>query len=143
MDISQWDELRSSIHEAFYDDLVKTSDCGAFDGGCLVVAKALQAVIGGEIVVLVRDDDTADHAAVASRGLIWDYDGPLTPSQFIERFNRQELSHLPWECSGYRPIRDGDLPRAFRDDALVLRLAAHFAQMLAGQNMPTPRSIER
>jgi hypothetical protein len=29
-----------------------------------VVARALQQVIGGDIVVIVRIDDTADHAAV-------------------------------------------------------------------------------
>ena len=137
MHIHQWLVIRAPIHETFYDILVSTAGCGAFDGGCLVVARALQRVIGGKLVVLTRADDTADHAAIEIDGKLWDYDGPLTPRHFINRFNRTEMRHTPFSCIGYRDIRDGDLPNAVRDDALETKLAAVFATALShGPNRP-------
>ncbi len=146
MNVREWKSHLKDIHEAFYDDLVGTADCGAFDGGCLTVARALQSVIGGDIVVLVRPDDTADHAVVLLDDKLWDYDGPLKPARFLERFNRTEMIGVPWRAHGFRPIREGDLPDAYVDDALIERLARLFAstlpeelQMQAEQLAPGPR----
>jgi hypothetical protein len=130
MNVREWQSLRRLVHEDFYDDLVETAGCGAFDGGCLVVAEALRKVIGGEIVVLVRDDGMADHAAVLFEGKLWDYYGPMFPGQFIARFNRAEAVHSPWICIGYRPIHVADLEGAYRDDDLADRLASKFRVML-------------
>lgn len=130
MDIKSWKACIRGIHDEFYVDLVGTAECGAFDGGCLVVAKALQAVIGGDIVVIVRRDDTADHAAVLKDGMLWDYDGPRKPQSFIDRFTRTELRGLPWKAVGFRPIRSLDLPYAYVDEALEERLAEIFARAL-------------
>lgn len=130
MNVREWQSLRRLVHEDFYDDLVETAGCGAFDGGCLVVAEALQKVIGGEIIVLVRDDRKADHAAVLFEGKLWDYYGPILPGQFIARFNRAEAVHSPWISIGFRPIHVGDLEGAYRDDALADRLASIFRVML-------------
>lgn len=140
MNVREWMALRRTIHDDFYDDLVETSGCGAFDGGCVVVAQALQRVIGGDVVVLVRADDQADHAAVLSDGKLWDYDGPLTPSKFIDRLNRTELSSTPWRCVGYRVLHENDLPEAYRDDVLEGRLADLFRRILPG--MMDETSIE-
>jgi hypothetical protein len=132
MNVREWKALRKLIHDDFYTDLVTTSECGAFDGGCLVVAQALQKIIGGDIVVIVREDDTADHAAVLRDGKLWDYAGPLPPIPFISRLNLTELRHLPWICTGYRPIESHDLKDAYRDDELAERLAEKFRLMLPG-----------
>ncbi len=132
MNVREWKKRRKQIHEDFYTDLVDTAGCGAFDGGCLVVAQALQKVIGGEIVVVVREDGTADHAAVLQDEKLWDYAGPLPPAPFISRLNLTELRYLPWICTGYRPIESFDLEDAYRDDDLAERLAEQFRRMLPG-----------
>jgi hypothetical protein len=142
MNIREWHRLRRLIHDQFYEDLVTAADCGAFDGGCLVVAQALHRVIGGQLVVLVRDTDIADHAAVWKDGKLWDYDGPMVPSLFIQRFNRTEARHTPWSAVGFRSIQAEDLPDAHREDALTSRLADLFRQMLPQSGHQIDRSIE-
>lgn len=130
MKLPEWRRRRRAIHEAFYDELVGTAGCGAFDGGCLVVAQALQRVIGGEIVVLTRPNGTADHAAVLRDGKLWDYAGPLAPQRFIDRFVRTEMRNMPVVCDGFRPFEDGDLEEAWQDEDLAERLSGIFAEML-------------
>jgi hypothetical protein len=132
MNVREWKRLRKQIHDDFYADLVTTAGCGAFDGGCLVVAQALQKVIGGDIVVIIREDGTADHAAVLQGERLWDYAGPLPPVPFISRLNLTELRHLTWICTGYRPIESYDLEDAYRDDDLAHRLSEKFGMMLSG-----------
>jgi hypothetical protein len=131
MNVREWQALRRLVHEDFYNDLITTADCGAFDGGCVVVAEALQRVIGGEIVVLVREDESADHAAVLCQGKLWDYNGPMLPRQFIARFNRAERANTV----GYRPIQDEDLREAYRDEELAARLVEKFRAMLEEKNV--------
>ncbi|MFX4226430.1 MAG: hypothetical protein ACFHHU_00645 [Porticoccaceae bacterium] len=118
-----WEVLVNQCHDTFYTDLVSTIGCGAFDGGCVVVAEALQMVLGGQVVVLIRSNDHADHAAVLINGLLVDYDGPLPPEAFIARFSNNERHTFP--ITGYRPIRETDLPNAPRDHLLKRRLSSH------------------
>jgi hypothetical protein len=140
MKVDEWEALLATINDEIYADLVTSADCGAFDGGCLVVAQALQKVIGGEIVVLIRDDDHADHAAVFHEGRLWDYAGPLLPEAFIDRFNSEEMSYTPWRTVGWRQVRDGDLKDAVRDDKLSDRLSAVFRRILSDNSDPAPPS---
>ena len=120
IDVRTWRRLRRRIHHALYDDMVGTVGCGPFDGGCVLFARALQAVVGGEVHVVVRPSGRADHAAVLHEGRLWDYDGPSSPARFLKRFNRAEQS----DCTSWRPYRDGDLPEAVADVALEARTAA-------------------
>jgi len=129
MILQEWKALRRSVHAEFYADLEDTAKCGAFDGGCLVVAEALHRNIGGDIVVLVNSENHAAHAAVLFDGKLWDYNGPMSPGQFIARFNREEVWSIAWHTVGYRPIQDGDLECAYRNEDLVDRLASKFKQM--------------
>lgn len=138
MDIAAWNDSIESIHEDFYEEIVLAADCGPFDGGCVVTAEALQRVIGGEIMVLIRPNDQADHAVVLKDDQLWDFDGPLPPVAFIQRFNATELSGMPFQCVGYRPIRAIDLHKAYRGDELVERLEALFRQALEPQLSPAP-----
>ncbi|GLH30382.1 hypothetical protein WSS15_30320 [Acetobacter pasteurianus] len=127
--ITDWEERISSIRDSVYGDLGTTVGCGPFDGGCLIVAGALQSVIGGDLVVLVRPNGFADHAAVLKDGLLWDFSGPLPPAKFISRFNKREHA----ECAGFRQINyDTDLieAREIADNSLQDRLADLFAEVL-------------
>lgn len=138
MDVAEWEGRIEAIHEQFYEQIVGTAECGPFDGGCVVTAQALQRVIGGEIVVLIRANDQADHAVVLKDDQLWDFDGPLPPDAFIQRFNATELSGMPFQCVSYRPIRDADLEKAYRGDELVEKLETLFRQALEPQNSPAP-----
>lgn len=123
-----------AAHDPVYEDLVETADCGAFDGGCVCVAQALQQVIGGEIAVLINTRNKADHAVVHVNGVLVDFDGPLPPSDLIERFSLNEGVAI----KGWRPMRKGDLPGAFRDDDLVDRMRAILQQAFDGEMQPEP-----
>jgi len=119
IDVATWRLCTKPILTLLYEDLVGTAECDPFDGGCLVVAQALQSVIGGDIAVLVRAGDLADHAAVYANSRLWDWDCPLPPHRFIRRFNRNERA----STIGWRMFRDDDLPEAYRDPALARRIA--------------------
>ena len=77
MDAALWSRLKAEIDNDFYRMILDAAGCGPFDGGCVVFARALQKVVGGEIFVLTRTDGRADHAAVLRNGVLIDYDGPL------------------------------------------------------------------
>lgn len=112
----------------FYSILVDGVGSGPFDGGCVVVAQAIQARHGGEIVVLIGQSrpDTkfvAQHAAVKLGDYLIDFDGPALIKDFVRRFERNELVHTGGQISDIRPIQDKDLPDAPRNTALAQKLA--------------------
>lgn len=110
-----------------YDLLANAIDSGPFDGGCVVFAQALQKLYGGEIVVLTGTStdgsaEQAQHAALLLNGDIIDADGPANPRAFAQRFQENELDHTGGKVTGYRPLRDGDLPDAPRDEQLATEI---------------------
>lgn len=127
MYIEDWERLRSTIDDEVLDVLFSASSCGPFDGCCLVVAQALREVIGGDLVVLVRaNNGSAEHAALLYDSRLWDFDGPLPPSEFIARFETNEMPGSGEKCGGYRTFEVADLPDAIRDPALVSVVADIF-----------------
>lgn len=126
MDIMTWNSRRELIYDAVYQILNDKIGCGRFDGGCLIIAHALQSVIGGAVVVLVDINDNADHAAVLSNGFLWDFDAPLKPDDFITRFNNLERR----SCVGYRSIQLGDLKDAPIDADCGEEMIKLFTDML-------------
>lgn len=103
---------------------------GPFDGGCLVCANALKAALGtGEVVVLTRATDHADHAAVRYDNLVWDLAGPLPEKMFLTRFNQTEQVNGHISCS-IRPLRENDLPDAVRNNDLEDKLTEVFKRLL-------------
>jgi hypothetical protein len=126
-----WAERRAAIEDDVYDILLTNAGCGPFDGGCLVVARALQQIIGGEIVVLERaETGAADHAAVFVDDMLWDFDGPMNYMNFIARYQRNELDFMMARCGGFRSIKPGDLEDAPRSDFLVDQLSNIFRTIL-------------
>lgn len=111
-----------------YDLLVNNIGSGPFDGGCVVMAQAIQIRHGGDIVVLVGQaqtgtKETAQHAAVKIDNKLVDFDGPASMTDFVRRFERNELAHAGGRITGIREIQPGDLPEAPRDPELAQRLA--------------------
>lgn len=114
-----WNEIRSVVDETVYDLLFERTGTGPFDGCCVVVAEAMRQVFGGEIVVFVRSDGVADHAALRLEGVIADFDGPVGEEMAVADYNEREYgSTVSW-----RPIRDDDLEDAFREADLCAKLA--------------------
>jgi hypothetical protein len=130
MNSDEWELLKEPIHDELYEDLHETIQCGPFDGGCVIVAQALQRVLGGELYGLVDANDMPGHAVVMHEGMLWDYDGPLSPSEFMERFIRLECPPGAWRPVSYRPMNGDELQDAFRDEALQDRIEARFRRML-------------
>lgn len=97
-------------------DVLDGESCGPFDGGCYLVAKALQEIHGGKIIVLVDDKDIAQHAAVLlPDGQVIDHDGARSPKEFIKEFEKNEMVKI----SGVREIMPSDLPEASKKIELV------------------------
>ena len=112
-----------------YGILINSAGSGPFDGGCVVMAQAIQMKHGGDIVVLVGHaqhdtNEVAQHAVVKIGNVLVDYDGAFEPREFVKRFERNELSHAGGHITGIRPIQDGDLPDAPRDEAAAKQIAA-------------------
>lgn len=111
-----------------YDLLVNNIGSGPFDGGCVVMAQAIQLRHGGDIVVLVGQaqadtKQTAQHAAVQIGNRLVDFDGAAPVADFVRRFERNELTHAGGRITSIRAIEPGDLPDAPRDPELAQRLA--------------------
>ena len=111
-------QIANPLKEDVYD-VLDSESCGPFDGGCLLVAKALQEIHDGKIIVLVDDKNIAQHAAVLlPNGKIADYDGVKEPKQFIKDFNKNELANIV----NIRKLESGDLEGASRNFDLVPEL---------------------
>jgi hypothetical protein len=130
MQRSLWRDLLQIHENKIYLTLVNGCHCGPWDGGCVAVALAIHRTIGGELCVLVREDDTADHAVVLKDGMLYDFSGPKRPRNFIETFNKLENRFGDFASVGYRPMKDGDLPDASRDESLVNELATLYRAMI-------------
>lgn len=124
MNLAEWQSLLETVGDEIYRLLFDATDCGPFDGGCVLFARSLQRAFGGDVVVLVREDGTADHAALHLDGMLLDFDGPLAPDAFIARFNATESARtVTW-----RPFYEGDLPDAPRNDVAEEGIAALLAR---------------
>ena len=93
----------------FWDELVNNSpvQSGPFDGGCLIVAKAIiRAIDGGELVRLIsrKRVTQTEHYGVMHKGVIYDFDGSAkTPDEWIKRFveNEQVYDRVLSFATGY------------------------------------------
>lgn len=133
-------KLGKEIKKAFRQDdvmgilLNSPLQSGPFDGGCLVVAKALCSLFPEfKLVVLVRRAEgktrILDHyAAMCPDGGLIDADGyASSPANFIKRFIKNE--HLKHAHTSYvvepgfpNLSPDIDYPRTVKDLVRVLRL---------------------
>jgi len=111
-----------------YKLMIDTIGSGPFDGGCVVMAQAIQARHGGNIVVLTGPSQhntkpVAQHAAVQLGDILIDFDGPASVQDFVKRFERNELANSGGKITGIRPMQNHDLPDAPRSPDLVDKLS--------------------
>lgn len=118
--------VSKNINEDIHD-ILQPLNCGPFDGGCVLVAQALQQIHGGRVVVLTDADDRAQHAAVLADGQLIDYDGAADPNQFVRRFEQNERVRI----QGIRAIRDTDLPDAPRNADLIPQIVQALSENFA------------
>jgi hypothetical protein len=81
--------------DAFWELLLEKSEAqsGPFDGGCLIIAKAIILVAGGSLVRVVSDVNggQTEHYGALVEGVIFDFDGPTNNSdEWLARFKRNE-----------------------------------------------------
>src|SRR5258708_29559381 len=79
---------------------IQSYECGWFDGGCYIFARAVQLWLGGRLAVLVRpellDEQAFDHVVVSLENpgfrqtLYIDADGVATRSALLERWRTRE-----------------------------------------------------
>lgn len=146
--------FRSFSHkEAVYQLMLDDIECGPFDGGCLVFAQALQRLHGGDVVVVEgrcfsgwaahREPQyngplQAQHAVLAlPDGTYMDASGKCTARTMLAR--TAQSSKYVASADAIRPIQEGDLKEAARDDTLV----AELAQLLADSPTPSAQPSSR
>ena len=110
------DDASDKVYELLLDNI----GAGPFDGGCVVVAQALQLIHGGELMALVRNDGTADHAVVQKGNTMYDFDGPGTQEEVVNRFEKNEGTRI----AEVRKLRMTDLPDAPRNSELAKQIAS-------------------
>ena len=106
-----------------YTLMLNSIGCGPFDGGCLIVAYALQVRLGGEICVLTRKDGSADHAVLRLGKLFFDADGMASEDEILQRFNENEQA----SCVG---IREYDCTRDLPDAARMPELTWELCRLI-------------
>jgi 8-oxo-dGTP pyrophosphatase MutT (NUDIX family) len=130
--------LSVQLQENIYN-VLEPYQCGPFDGGCVMVAQALQQIHGGRIVVLVDANNSAQHAAVAVNNQLIDYDGAADIKDFVSRFEQNERVNI----QGIRPIRKGDLPDAPRDAKLISRIVQALSENFADGKNPGRKGLSK
>ncbi len=114
------DKVDEDASDKVYELLLDNIGAGPFDGGCVVVAQALQLIHGGELMALVRNDGTADHAVVQKGNTMYDFDGPGTQEEVVSRFEKNEGTRI----AEVRKLRMTDLPDAPRNSKLAKQIAS-------------------
>lgn len=121
--------------------------CGPFDGGCMVYARALQKIYGGELYALVGRDAThpesepvVQHAVVKVGDKFLDAEGVSSEDELRNRWQRDELV----DVTALRPLEPGELSEAPDDPRLVDDLVAYLSRKQAAESKePDPRELAR
>lgn len=120
--------IRATIRDNAFYDILKPWGCGAFDGGCLIVATALYQLMGGSPIVTRRalydglHSANQQHAMVGWCGWLVDGDGLTRPASFVARWKRQELVRDPRLAC----VTAWNIPEAAYSQEAVKQVAALF-----------------
>ena len=108
----------------------ETKGCGWTDGGCWILAAAIQQRWGGELYCLTRTGFDAQHVVVRFGNVFIDQDGPASAMALIRRFER-------WECVGAKSLWlvpfstnvSGSTPRPRFRREIVAGISIHLSQI--------------
>jgi hypothetical protein len=115
----------------------KARHCGWSDGGCWILAAAIQQRWGGELYALSRTGSDTQHVVVRLGRVFIDQDGPASSIALIRRFERWEgfftgsLRLVPFSA-----IRKGDIPEPEKQVEIIAGICSHFPSPYP----PLPRS---
>lgn len=73
--------------------LLDVIDAGPYDGGCLIFAQALQMVLGGELIRIVRaKEPLTEHYGLLKDSVIYDADGEYSSAKdWLSYFIKAEV----------------------------------------------------
>lgn len=116
-------------NNVLYGMFLEATGAGPLDGGCLVMATALQAIKGGDLYSVVgktREQalPSANHVVLRVGNVYWDADGPSTEKALLRRWEKEEGLENPT----LRPFKDGDVPGTCRDKKLINSLVVYLKQ---------------
>jgi hypothetical protein len=118
-----WNSDRE-LRDRIYGKLLDATEAGPFDGGCVLMAQALQKFLGGELVALIGANGRAQHAAVKVGEIYHDYNGSGPAREFIDHFNRVERPDTDHWIVTIGALRGGSLPGAPRSKEVASDIAA-------------------
>ena len=116
---SSW-ELQNKI----YGMLIDAADSGPYDGGCVIMAQALQKIVGGNVVGLTSANGRVQHAVVKTGDTYHDYSGSGSLKAVMDHLNKLESLDPAHEVVAARPMRKDDLPGAPRNNKVASEIAA-------------------
>jgi hypothetical protein len=100
-------------------------DAGPLDGGCYVMAKALQNVLGGKLYSLTSERQQAEHIVLKlDDGTYWDGDGNSSEKTLINRWKRVE----GFKEVQLRPFESKDCPESPRNKKLIDMITKHLQE---------------
>ena len=143
------DAFLGGNQDAIYDLLIQATNCGPFDGACVLFAQALQIKYGGEIHVLLvagadsNHTDKADHAFLKLNDIYVDGCGAGSYARLLRNFNEAGFGYR--KITGHRAICSDDLPDSPRDTIVANRIADLLPETLpclrnANQDIPSRTS---
>jgi hypothetical protein len=118
--------------------------CGWSDGGCWILAAAIQQSWGGELYALSRTGSDVQHAAVRFEKVLIDQDGPASAKLFIRRFERWEgflagsLQLVPFSQTMNRNI-----PRPEKQREIIAGIFSHIPSLCLPDVEPFSRLSNR
>ena len=105
-------------------DIIDITGCGPYDGGCLILATAMQRLVGGSVATL-RSHGGAEHAVLDFHGLVVDFEGGGNAAGMIKNFgSHQMLDVHAWDVQTMGPREEGDFPNAPYSEEMVQAVMA-------------------
>jgi hypothetical protein len=112
------------LHNKIYGVLIDAADSGPYDGGCVIMAQALQKVVGGDVVGLTSANGRVQHAVVKTGDTYHDYSGSGSLKAVMGHLNKLESLDPAHRVVAARPMKKDDLPGAPRDDTVASEIAS-------------------
>jgi hypothetical protein len=82
------------------------------EGGCLILATALQRVLGGELFAVYRGDAVMDHVVLKLDGRFLDVDGSHTEEELLDYWTAHTRGRFRMRVAPFRPelLSPDDVP---------------------------------